>query len=248
MSTKLHEILAVAADREKAAVAITDETLATLTKRADHFMGKHTKYTPFDSEALDATENSKEMVTTVADKLKHCFSILGKSLDVHASIDATNQYAKADITVDGTTLATGVPATTLLMLETKLKKWIEILLAVPTLAPGRNWVLDPNRGVGVYVDQNPENKFRTKKVTKPIVLYEATKEHPAQVKESSEDVNIGKITETEWSGMLTPGEKAKLISRAQELLVEVKKARQRANSQDVQQVSIADVLIKHILG
>ncbi len=64
------------------------------------------------------------------------------------------------------------------------------------------------------------------------MLYEATKEHPAQVKEIVEDLPIGAILEQEWSSLITPATKADLIDRCDILLRAVKKARARANELD----------------
>lgn len=248
MSTKLHEILAVEADRESAATAILAETSNTLSKKPDHFTGKHTKYTPFSETAMDGEESSKEIVTTVRDKLTHCFSICGRAIDITATKDAANCEAKAAIEIDGETITPELPATTLLMLENRLKKWIEVLLVVPTLAPGRDWRPDTTKGNGVFLDHSPDVKFRTKKDFAHKVLVEASGQHPAQIEKWTEDVKIGKITETTWSSMVTPGEKSALLERAQNLLAATKQARQRANAQEVTQVTVADALSSYILG
>jgi hypothetical protein len=249
MSTKLHEIIAVAGDRDAAATAVIDETVTTFQKRPEHFLGKASRYVPFDeADAATAEEASKEIVTTVRDKLTHCFSVVMKAVDVTASRDATNCLAKAAVIIDGKEITGELPATTLLMLESQLKKWNEVMLAIPTLAPGRAWALDPDKGKGVYVDTNPEAKFRTKKVIMSKVLVEATKEHPAQIDKWPEDVKIGKITDTTWSSMVSPAEKSALIGRVQELIAAVKQARQRANCQEVVQVDVAKSLVEFVLG
>lgn len=245
--TKLHEVLAVESDREQAANAILAETLTTFTKRTEHFIGKHTKYVPFDENSPDADETARDIVTTVKDKLSHCLSVAGRALDVTATKDMTNTKACASIEIDGKAITGPLPATTLLMLENRLKKWIEIFLAIPTLAPGRSWQLTPEKGAGVYLDPLPEAKFRTKKETMHKVLYEATKEHPAQIDKWAEDVRIGRITETTWCSMYSPAEKSELLERAQTLLVATKQARQRANAQECEQVDLADALIKFLL-
>lgn len=247
--TKLHELLAVESDREAAATAILTETTTTFTKKPDHFLGKHSIYHSFEeNSADDAEESTKELVDTVNGKLQHCFSILAKAVDVTASKDATNQKAVADIEINGTVLATAVPATTLLMLENRLKRWTELLLNIPTLAPGRKWELDPSRGPNIYLDTAPDARFRTKKVIQHKILVEPTEHHPAQIEKWSEDIRIGKVVDTAWSGMMSPAEKSAIISRAQELLAAVKQARQRANSTEVVQISIAKKLTDFILG
>jgi hypothetical protein len=247
--TKLHELLAVETDRETAATAILAETANTFSKKPEHFIGKHSVYQPFDeNDSNEKEETTKELVETAYSKLSHCFGIVAKAVDVTASKDATNQNAVADLVVNGETLAQSVPATTLLMLENRIKKWMEVLLQIPTLAPGRKWELSPERGPNIFIDANPEARYRTKKVIQHKVLVDATEHHPAQVEKWSEDVRIGKVTDTTWCGMMSPAEKSQVISRAQELLAAVKQARQRANSTEVTQVSIAKKLTNFILG
>lgn len=246
--TKLHEIIAVEADRESAAQAVLDETNNTFTKKADHFMGKLSVYTPFDENALDADERRKEIDTTVHKKLDHLFKILAKAVDVSVTKDVTNQLAKASIVVKGKELTDPLPATTLLMLENRLKRWIDLFRHIPTLAPGKKWVLDESQGPGIYRDEDLESKFRTQRTTKHKVLVEATEHHPAQIDKWQEDERIGKITETVWSGMLSPADKSALIERALDLHAAIKQARQRANCQEVQQTKVAKILFDYILG
>lgn len=250
MSTKLHEILAVEADREAAATAVLNETLVTFTKKPEHFIGKHTIYKALTEGDTDGEgeEASKEIVDTALGKLRHCFSIINKAIDVTATKDATNQLAHAEIIIDGKALTTPLPATTLLTLEKKIKQWLDVLLQIPTLAPGRVWVLDATKGPNIYRDEAPEARYRTKKVIQHKILVEPTTHHPAQVEKWSEDVRVGKLTDTSWSSMMSPAEKSQIITRATELLAAVKQARQRANTQEVVQVDVAKTLTDFIIG
>jgi hypothetical protein len=247
---KLHELLAVESDRESAAAAIIAETVNTFSKKPNLFQGKYTKYTPFEETALDAEESAQELVTTVPAKLKHCFGIVAKALNVTAAKDLTNQSAgaRAAIVLDDVTLTPELPATTLLMLESKLKGWLTIFEAIPTLAPGRKWVPDADKGDNVFRDGLDEVKFRDKKVTLHKVLVEPTQFHPAQVHTWTENEKIGKIVEVSWSGMMSPADKSKLISRLQSLIIATKQARQRANTAEVVEVDVAKPLIDYLLG
>jgi hypothetical protein len=121
----------------------------------------------------------------------------------------------------------------LLGLEEKLKRLREVFDKIPTLPPGIEWKPDPDRGDNVYKMSYPEVTRRTRKVTKPVVLYEATDKHPAQVKEVSEDIPVGKFTKVAWSGMMSPAEKSRLLARVDRLSRAVKQARQRANTTEV---------------
>lgn len=249
MSTKLHELLAVESDREAAASAVLAETITTFTKKPEHFLGKHSVYRGFDESVTDEIEEAtKELVETVRGKLVHCFAVMAKAVNVTASKDATNQIASASIELNGTMLTGPLPATTLLMLENRIKRWTEMLLQIPTLAPGRKWEPDTSRGANIYLDTAPDARYRTKKVIQHKVLVEPTEHHPAQIEKWTEDVRVGKVIDTTWSGMMSPAEKSEIISRAQELLAAVKQARQRANTALVEQVSVAKTLTDFILG
>jgi len=79
----------------------------------------------------------KEMTTTVHDKLEYMFGSVAEWLDAVLQKERTNQEARADIILpDGSALATDIPATFLLGMESKLKELREVFLATPTLQPG----------------------------------------------------------------------------------------------------------------
>lgn len=244
---KLHEIIAASKDRLQSANIVLDETQNTFTKKPDHFIGRHSLYRPFDEGSEETEETTKELVDTVSGKLRHCFSLVCKSIDLEISKDVTNQQASAPIVIDGVQITEPLPATSLLLLESKVKQWLVLFATIPTLAPGRRWELDPSKGEGVYVDMLPESRFRTKKVIQHKTLYEATTEHPAQIEKWAEDIRVGKVTDTTWCSMFSPAQKAQLISRTQDLLIAVKEARQRANDQEVTQMAVADGLIAYLL-
>jgi hypothetical protein len=65
------------------------------------------------------------------------------------------------------------------------------------------------------------------------VKYDAAKEHPAQTELYNADVEVGTIEEQEWSGLLTPAEKAAILARIEELTRAVRSARSRANDEQV---------------
>lgn len=184
-----------------------------------------------ENERLDKTEQT-EMATTVPARINWFMGHMSKFLDVQVQKDLTNQKSKADIILDdGTIIAKDVPATTLLMLETKLGNDLRgIFEAVPTLDAGTVWNFDASQGLWAT---GPTKTFVTKKTMKAVTLAPATDKHPAQVKEVVEDVPIASIEKTIYSGMLTSGQKAALLTKLDTLVAAVKKARQRANATEV---------------
>jgi hypothetical protein len=249
---KLHELIAVEGELQGTARKILEETKTTFDKKADHFLAhrKQVKMLAATAEA-QAEELSEETAidTTVSEKLDHMQGALVRWLDAVAQKERTNQDARADLVVDGQVILKDAPATFLLGLEDKFKAIRAVYEEIPTLAPGRTWLPDAGHAKkGVYKVSPDEVKIRTKKVAKPVVLYEATKEHPAQVKEMTEDVTVGTITTEHWSGMISPAEKSDLLERIDKLIRAVKKARQRANSVDIVKINVGRALFAFIDG
>lgn len=249
---KLHELLAVEGDLQTGADQIVQETTNTFTKKPDHFTGFHKTYKPFtEGEVLheaerQANEGEKAVDETVGGKLDWTAKQVGRWLDVVLQKEATNQSAKADLILDGETIAKDLPATFLLGLETKLKKLRAMYHVIPTLQPGITWIEDPSKGKGIYKAKDPEQKFRTKQTIQHKVLYEATDKHPAQIEKWTENINIGVFATEKWSGMMSVAEKAAVLDRIDNLMRAVKQARQRANTQEAVEMKIADQLFDYI--
>lgn len=246
---KLCEVLAVEGELDSTFKAVLDEATKTFKDKAAHFVGQTKTYQPFEEGAADkeGTVEHLAMVTTVNDKLTYVFEHLIKLIDAKAQKDATNQVAKADITIDGTVLAAGIPATTLLGLEATLRQIKALAMDLPTLPPGVEWKKDPATGKDVYRRVHPAITFKTRKTFRHKVLVEATKEHPAQIEKWSEDENVGKYVTEQWSGMLTPAEKSDMLARIDTLARAVKEARQRANTTEVVKIKLAKSLMDYIL-
>jgi hypothetical protein len=82
-----------------------------------------------------------------------------------------------------------------------------------------------------------------------VVKYESTKEHPAQTELLNVDVPIGKISEQEWSGLISPAEKAELLGRVEVLARAVRRARSRANDVEVDTTKkLGKALLDYVLG
>lgn len=248
--SKLHELLAVESELESANKMILAETKGTFSKKVSHFGGHVKTYKALDDNDVDTVpEQHQEMVTTVNDKLDYMFGEhVAPYIDAVLQKEATNQGATADLVVEDVEIAKELPATFLLGLETKLRQWRDVLQQAPTLQPGVAWKKDETRGPNVYVTEHAEETMRTKKIMKPVVLAEATKEHKAQVKESTEDVPVGKFTKVSWSGMMSPAEKSDMLKRLDALIRATKQARMRANQQNVVDAHIGSALADFVMG
>lgn len=249
--SKLHELLAVESDLQGAANKIMAETKDTFNKRADHFTGFHKDLTMLDAarepEAAAGAEH-KELVSTVDEKLAYTEKTVIKYFDALLQKEKTNQNAKADLIVDGVTIGKDLPATFLLGLETRLKAVKEYYEAIPTLQPGVAWVPDTTQRPGVYKASTQDVRTKTEKTIKAKVLYDATKEHPAQIDKWTEDVVIGLFKTDRWSGMLSPAQKSELLGRLDALMQATKQARQRANHAEVVSDHIGKALFDFVHG
>lgn len=228
--TKLHEILAVETSLEKAANALTLESVKTFGK--DHLFSGETKSLEMfrDEDKNQETQEHRILESTVTENLDYLAKPVADYLNIVYQKDLANQEAKADLVLDdGTVLAEKVPASFLLGLETKLNKMRDLYLQIPTLEPGIDWVKDELEREGVYRAKNDIVSFKTKKDIEFKVAYEATKEHPAQVVPVDITVNVGKFTTKKWSGKLSSLDKAKILTRLDAVIKATKRARMRAN-------------------
>ena len=249
---KLHEILAVEPDREGIANKIMQETQQVFKSKHNLFQGGEKQLKMLedteDAKAVEEAASERQiMQTTVQDRLDYTQEAIVNWLDTVFQKEVTNQTnAKADLIVDGQTLATDVPATFLLGLETKLKAIRNMYFQIPTLAPGVEWEEAFDEGDGVFRAKDVEIRSKTAKQIKSRVLYEATKEHPAQIEKWTEDSVVGHFRTSVTSSMLPAAEKAAILGRIDKLIQATKQARQRANNVDATDAKIASAIFGYI--
>jgi len=251
MSGKLHELLAVEGDLAGVYTSIVSETNTNFKKHPERYFGQHVRVELFDVDAPKESDLHKELDDTVKNKLDYTSDHIIRYLDAVLQKEKTNQIAFGDIEVDGVKIASNVPATFLLGLETKLKKIKnDVYLSIPTLQPGIKWEDDSSHEKkGVYKRVLPiDEKFRTKKIRKNHVVAVATKEHPEQVEVYTEDEKVARIVTDTWCGMLSPSEKSALIGRVDKLIMAVKKGRQKANYTEIVEATIGKELFNYING
>lgn len=247
--SKLHEILAVEGDLEKTSKKLIEETKKTFQKD-NLFSGTVRTLTMSDADQSEwNTVDKQKLETTVMELFAYTNSEVAKYWDAVLQKDTTNQAATADIVLDdGTILAEQVPVTFLLGLETKLKDFRNLLNAIPTLPPGIRWEQDLNERKGVYIAEDDTVQFKTKNDIEIRVAYEATKEHPAQLEKINVVKNVGKYVTVKHSGMMPPYLKARMVAKHESLLRAVKKARQRANNQEITKKDIGDNIFNYIMN
>ena len=243
MSQKLFQLIVTEPEKKGAYEKMMSETRHVF-KGQDLFLGLVKMYTPKNENGDPLPEERKEVVTTVNGRLSWGNHSVTELLDYELSRDLTNMQAKADIVVDGVTLAKGVPATNLLSLEKRLRELRDVYDQIPTLDLSKPWKQhEGNPGLWVW---GPVEQYRTAKKTVPVIMAPATDKHPAQVKDVVEDVTIGTFRTTIFSGAVHPGTKAQWLGRIDKLITAVKDARMRANDVPVVEGAVGSSIMTYI--
>jgi hypothetical protein len=225
---KLNQILAI----EKGSKADGYKVLSDLNKivqRQELFNGFNKVYSKIDEEGEELPPESKRVQYTVSQIITMLIESQSDSWHNTARKEWSNCTAFADISVNGTTLAERVPVTFLLQLEKHLTDLRTFIGNFPTLDASDDWNFDVNTAL---YKTDPVQTGRTKKVARPIVLYDATTEHPAQTQLISEDILAGYWRSTKQSGALPMPQKEKYLKNVDALLRAVKEARESANNTD----------------
>ena len=249
MSSELHEILAVEGDLEST-VKRTIGDVSRLFGKAELFTSAQKNLTMFaDDRQNENTSERKEMSNNVEDLiaivLKEC---VVRYYDATLQKELANQKAKADLIVDGNVIMSGLPATFLLGLETKLKALKSVFELIPVLPPGVTWDEAPELGKGVYKAKYPTEAMKTAKAFKFQIIVPATEKFPAQAEKWEEAVPVGKYITTVQSSMMSAARKAVIINKVEKLIAGAKQARQRANRQTVDTAEIGNILFGFILS
>ena len=247
--TQLHELLAVEGDLKGEKTKIKEETLNTFNKKPNLFVGSLRTLEMFDEgrqEEEAAGVERQEMATTVPKKLAYTSKAFSRFWDAKLQKESANQAAKADIVIDDAIFMKDVPVTFLLGMEDELKQLRAVYDAVPTLQAGVEWIKDVQKGPGYWKAAHASSKHKTEKTVQSKIIVPASKEHPAQIREWAEDRPVGRYTTENWSGMISPAEKSIIMGKLDMVLRACKKARQRANNQEVSKVTIGKKIFDFI--
>lgn len=242
---KLHELIAVEPDLKQKAIKTVGDVGAMFDKSLALFVGQVRTYKSEQENGDTFPPENKTLATHVSTELSKVEKEFGRWMDAVVSKELSNTKTSADVIVDGQTLFTSLPAPALLNLESKLETLRGVYGAIPTNDLTEAWKFDANQNAWV---SDPTLTHRGKKVQKALVLYPATPEHPAQTQLVTEDIREGTWTTIKTSGMLSPTEKADMLSRLDTLLIAVKKARQRANDVTAEDTKVADKIFAYING
>jgi hypothetical protein len=209
------------------------------------YEGMTRNYQPNEEDGDPIAPDRKELVTTVQDKLDYLKKYIVKLLDYEAVKDCTNAdaNAKADLVVDGVVIGENLPATLLLQLEKRLREIRDVYASAPTLDLSKEW---KNTGEKYRYKLGPITTYKSEKKVVPVVLYEATKEHPAQVKESTKDLVVGTYETMYFTGAIHPRLKSEWLERLDILIESCKVARTEANEVDLVKSNIGTKLLEFV--
>jgi hypothetical protein len=243
-TTKLNQILAIEKGVKQRAYTVLTEANKAVQKPAA-FNGFSKVYQPHDGDGETLPPETMRVQTTTQDTLAEVQKALVELFDVTLTKDVANLSAVVDVHLDsGAVVATGVPATNLLFLEKQLVDVKTFVSNLPELDPAESWTFDEN--ASLYKSE-PTRSNRTRKIQKAIVLYDATEKHPAQTQLITEDAVVGVYTQTKMSGALPVPQKRAMLTRIDELLRAVQKAREEANAVVATQQKVGAAIFSYIL-
>lgn len=241
---KLNQIVAVVAGKKTRTEKEFGDLNKTLQK-TELFSGLVRRYEPLEQGGEQLPEETKLAVKSVRDISTSARKILTDIMDAVATQEWGNVSASADVKVNGSIVLPAVPITVLLYLEKQLNDLNTFVGNMPTLDPTERWTA--NTQTGDYTTPDVKT-HRTKKIARPIVLYQATEQHPAQTQLIQEDILAGYWVTTKNSTAIPTTEKRDMLERIDKLIEAVRMAREEANSIDVEQKQIGDSVLNYIFG
>ncbi|MCE9577024.1 MAG: hypothetical protein K8W52_28010 [Deltaproteobacteria bacterium] len=241
---KLNQILAIEKGIKTRVYADFTE-LHQATQKPALMNGFHKAYQPRDEDGETYPSESQKVQHNATEVLEKVAAGLTELFDITAIKDYANCTARADVVVDGRALIKDVPATYLLFLEKQLSDLHTFVAKMAELDPGSDWNVDP--GTGLFKTE-PTATQRTKKLQRPIVLYDATEHHPAQTQLITEDVIAGQWVTIKYSGAIPAPRKKQLLNRIEKLTNAVKFAREQANGVETTEQKVGRHVFDYLFG
>lgn len=224
---KLNAVIAVYKGIKSRSLSVVSE-LHNIIQKPDLFEGLVRTYRKLDDADVDLPSERKVVQFRMKDILSTLRVSKGELIDTFAQMEIGNTFAKAPVWIDGKELLPELPATVLLPLEKELVDIRSFVDKIPVLDNAEAWLPKPDDNTGLWFTEKAST-HRTKKVPKPVTLYEATDKHPAQTTLLQEDIIAGFWDTVKHSGAMKKLEKEAIQERIEKLIVAVKQAREEAN-------------------
>lgn len=236
--TKLNQIVAI----EKGVKAAADRDLTNAyhsLQKAPLLAGISRTYEPKEDGGDQLPPESTQVILRVDEVLGDIAKTLTRLFDVTLTKETSNTQAKADVRVEGVAIARDVPVTYLLFLEKQLIHMNTVIEKLPTLDVSEQWSFSPAARAWAT---EPVKTVRNKKVPKNWVKDPGNDKHPAQVEVYHEDVLVGYWTTVKFSGAIPASRVNELSIRVKKLSEAVKFAREEANSMEIEDQKVGEVL------
>jgi len=208
-------------------------------------MGLTKSYQPVSEDGERFPSETKLLQVRVDDVLRDVAEKLTAFYDITLTKEAGNQKAAADVMLDGKVFLPKVPIIVLIWLEKRLEDLLTYTSKLPQLPADETWTWDPGQSCFSTL---PIKTHKTAKVEEPLVLAQATKEHPAQTKVITVDRTIGHWTTVKTSGALQGDRIREIQTRVRKLQAAVKTARQTANNTDVDNQSMGATIFGYLFA
>lgn len=242
--TQLNQVISIEKNKKTQLNAEISE-LHHQTQKPELMNGLHRTYTPKTEEGETFPDETKLVQIIYLDAIKQVRERMQIVLDLVATKDWANTMARANVVVNGTIFLEDVPVPHLLYLEDQLHHLYTFVDKMVELDPGEAWKFDENSG---QYRSEPVRTSKTKKLQKPITMFEPTEHHPGQAQLVTEDVVIGHWTTTKFSGAIPKPVKNAMLVRIRELEDAVKFARVQANSMEVLEKKVGRKIFDHIFS
>lgn len=212
-------------------------------QKVEPFFGLEKTYEPLDSEGEQLPPESAKVQLKVSDILDNVKQPWVDMFDVVLTNDKGNCVACANITVDDVIIARDVPISTLLFLEKRLEDWKNVIDKIPVLPLSDSWNF--NNSSGLYETEEKKTS-RSKKIEKPLIIVPPTDKHPAQAKTVEEVIPVGVWTQRKLSSALPITYVEKLKKNLAKLREAVIKAREEANSIQIDQQKAGSEVLNYL--
>lgn len=203
------------------------------------------QYTPDDEMGEKFPPETTRVQVRAQELIRRTQEVLTELFDVTATKDNTNCSAHADVVVDGKTLLTQVPVTTLLFLEKQLTDIHTFVKKLPVLDASETWTFDSAQDCFAT---DPSFSVKTKKVPRNHVVAPATDKHPAQVDVWHEDTRVGQWKTVKFSGALQQKTVNDMLDRVEKLQKAVKYAREDANNVEARSMKIGKEIFDYLFS
>jgi len=235
MATYLHQLIAVqrGVDEEVAKTLGSVRHLLAVEGDQDPKTGLSRTYQAREEGGEELPAQSRRVQITAAELTGRAVTALERLFNLKFTREEGNCNARANVVVDGVDVLTDVPVGYLMFLEAQVDQIVGMIDQIPTLNPADEWTdTAPGLRDGVWASA-PRKTAVTKRMPQVQVMYDATKEHPAQVRPYETEVTVGWWTTVKYSGQMDPKVQQDMRARAIKVKDAVRKAREQANRLEV---------------